>query len=547
MDTHLLDKIETIFLVDNLHVMHNGIIASVIRKLRFMEDVWGYKPLLLVGNYNIEFKRMNILLKYGGQQPDQTHFSESARILNVFEYFQKAYVPEVTEAEYSLNLSEGETSKQTGNNVYAIYKNDEHIRTEYFIGLFGRLRMLEHFSGGKVNKRVFFDDAGCISMIQQVDVKNQDFHPSESYFTTDKRLCLIAEYIYDPKTHEDKNVLQKLTLFDKNGQVVKENTSKAELGACCLDEICNDPTKIYLIVDESGVFTPAPLAVKRKNIFRCCVVHNIFLTDAYRLNSPPQKYYIHLCEHRNEFDGIIFLTMTERTDFIKKYPGFDPRKAFVIPHPYAYSIKYADFEKRNHKKAIMISRFDATKQIPHAINLFKTVVDQIPDAILEIYGFGFKYIEEEADRKIKELKLENNVKKMGFTDYPVEIMRGAAAFIMTSSVEGMPMTLVESICNGCPVFAYDINYGPADTILDGVTGFLFTRGDSNSFAAKLIEYFLDINLQRRMSENCYKDSDRFGYSRFLTRWGAFMESLYNRRREMILKEISDENINASEA
>ncbi|MDR1560601.1 MAG: hypothetical protein LBS84_13105, partial [Clostridiales bacterium] len=104
MDSRLLDKIETIFLVDNLHVMHNGIIASVIRKMRFMEDEWGYRPLLLVGNYNIELQRMNIMLKYGGYKSDQTQFNESARVLSVYDHFQRSYTPEVNETEYGFNL-----------------------------------------------------------------------------------------------------------------------------------------------------------------------------------------------------------------------------------------------------------------------------------------------------------------------------------------------------------------------------------------------------------------------------------------------------------
>ncbi|MDR1558146.1 MAG: glycosyltransferase, partial [Clostridiales bacterium] len=441
----------------------------------------------------------------------------------------------------------GESAKQTGDNVYEVYKDGEHIRTEYFTGLFGRLRLVERISGGKPAKRVYYDDAGCISMIQHLDDENPEFHPWESYYTTDKRLCIMAKYTYESANLTEKNKLSKLTIFDSEGRAVQECASNAELAARCLDDICDDPAKLYLIVDESGKFTPTPLAIKRKNVFRCCVVHNIFLTDAYRLDSKPQSYYAHMCRHRNEFDGIIFLTMTERTDFIRKYPGFDPRKAFVVPHPYAYPVDPVDFDVRDHKKAIIISRFDDTKQIPHAVSVFKMVVEKVPDAVLEIYGFGFPSVEEKVDARIKELGLENNVKKMGYTNYPVEKMRGAAAFIMTSAVEGMPMTLVESICNGCPVFAYDINYGPADTILDGATGFLFYKGDGASFAAQLAKYFMDIEMQRRMSENCYKDAERFGVPRFLKRWDSFMENLYNRRRELTMKEIAGENITASEA
>ena len=546
MDKRLLEKIEIIFLIDNLHVMYNRIAAGVIRKMHFMESEWGCKPLLLVGNFNIELQRMNIMLNFNGHQPDQTQFIESARILGVYNYFQHSDTPDSGETENCLTLNDGESSVQKKENIYEIYKNGKHIRTEHYTGFFGKLRMVERFSGEKLINRVFYDGAGCISMVQQIDIKNPDFHPEESYYTTDRQLCIKAEYTYEPDSVPDKHANKKITLF-KDGNAVKECASNAELAACCLDEICGDPSKLYLIVDESGKFTPAPLAVTRKNVFRCSVVHTVFLTDTYKLDSPPHAYYIHLCEHRNEFDGIIFLTMSERMDFIKKYPGFDPRKAFVIPAPYPYPIRRADFDKRDHKKAIIIARFDDVKQIPHAVSIFKLVVNEVPDAILEIYGSGQPSAEEKIDARIKALGLENNVKIMGHTNYPVGVMRGASAFLMTSVFEGTPLSLIESICNGCPVFAYDINYGPADMVIDGVTGYIIKRGDGVSLATRLIGYFQDINLQRRMSDNCYKDAERFGVSRFLNRWGAFMESLYNRRREMIAKEIADENIAASES
>jgi len=546
VDKRLLDKIEIIFLVDNVKVRHNGVIASVIRKMRFIEDSWGYRPLLLVGNYNIELLWTQIMLTRPSLKPDQTQFSGTARIIGVYNYFQQTYSPNITETEYTLKLDDGESSVMKESNVYEIYKNGEHIRTESYTGLFGRLRQVEYLSDGKPEKRVYYDDMGCISMIQHIDKENQDFHPKETYYTTDKKICISKEYIYDPDDTINKNVVTKLTLF-KNGHVYKEFTSDAGLAACCLNEVCDNPVKLYFIIDESGLLTPAPLAVTRKNIFRCCVVHNIFLQDAYRLDSEPQRFYSFLCEHRNEFDGIVFLTMMERTDFMRKYPGFDPRKAFAIPHPYPYPIKPVSFDSRNHKKAVIIARFDETKQIPHAISIFKKVVDAVPDAVLEIYGFGKQNVDEDINNKIKELGIENNVKKMGYAEYPAEVIRGASAFLMTSMVEGMPLTLLESISNGCPVFAYDINYGPADTVINGVTGFLFSRWDSYTFAKRLIDYFQDINLQRQLSENCYKDAERFGVSRFIERWGLFMESLYNRRQEMIAKEIADENIAAAEA
>jgi poly(glycerol-phosphate) alpha-glucosyltransferase len=523
MRQELLDRVETVIIVQNMSMVRNGILNSVLRKVKIMEDEWNYYPLVVAAEYNINLKWVDLNLKYGDHTGDQIHLNQNSRVLGVYNHFQESYPDGAVEMDYGLSQNPDETYKPIGHNMFQVYRGETHVRDEYYIGLGGKLRLVNRYEAGKKQKSIYYDDCGCVSMIQVYDADNPSYHPFEYYYTPDRVCRLRHEY----DCTDGENQLKKITLLDGSGHGGREFTSNVELAAHCLDQVLSDENKCYFLIDEAGLYTKTPLLVQKKNVMKACVVHNIFLENPYDLNSAPQRFYRALCEDRNRYDAIIFLTMKERADFIRKYPDFDFRKAFVIPHP--YPITRADFDSRDRKKAVLVARYDPYKRIDHAIKIMKLVNHVLPDVRLEIYGFGSN--EQEYRELIQKLELEDTVLLKGFTNDPASIFRGALFSMMTSSAEGLPLTLMESICNGCPVFAYDIKYGPSDVILNGVTGYLFDKSDWESYARTMIAFFQDENAQRQFSENCYEDAWRFSKEKFLDRWSDCMEAVYARHLE----------------
>jgi poly(glycerol-phosphate) alpha-glucosyltransferase len=260
--------------------------------------------------------------------------------------------------------------------------------------------------------------------------------------------------------------------------------------------------------------------VEKRGAAKAIVVHSIFQEDPYDPKSGPNAHYRHMCENPAAFEGIVFVTGAAREDFCRKYGHRE--RTHVIPHPYPYEIKRADFDSRDHRKAVMVTRFDAVKQIGLAIDIFAMAAKKLPDIRLEIYGFGperEKYL-----NQVKLLGLEKNVFIMGATDDPAAVFSGAAMSVMTSMAEGFGIAMAESLCCGCPVFAFDIKYGPSDIVKDGQTGFLFKPFGKEPFAGKIARYFEDTELQKAMSENAYGDAPRFGKAAFLAGWRGLTES-----------------------
>jgi poly(glycerol-phosphate) alpha-glucosyltransferase len=261
--------------------------------------------------------------------------------------------------------------------------------------------------------------------------------------------------------------------------------------------------------------------VEKRGAAKAIVVHSIFQEDPYDPKSGPNVHYRHMCENPGAFDGIVFVTEAAREDFCRRY-GHRGR-TFVIPHPYPHEIERADFGSRDHRKAVMVTRFDAVKQIGLAIDIFAMAAKKLPDIRLEIYGFGAE--REKYLNQIKSLGLEKNIFVMGATDDPAAVFGGAAMSMMTSMAEGFGIAMAESVCCGCPVFAFDIKYGPSDIVKDGKTGFLFKPFGKEPFAEKIVRYFEDTGLQKTMGENAYGDAPRFGKAAFLAGWRGLTETV----------------------
>ena len=87
----------------------------------------------------------------------------------------------------------------------------------------------------------------------------------------------------------------------------------------------------------------------------------------------------------------------------------------------------------------------------------------------------------------------------GFTEDPIGVLAGAAASVMTSRREGFGLAVAESLAAGTPVVTYDVDYGPAELVEDGVNGRVVPDGSIEQLAGALVEVLADRGAWRQMS------------------------------------------------
>jgi N-acetyl-alpha-D-glucosaminyl L-malate synthase BshA len=139
------------------------------------------------------------------------------------------------------------------------------------------------------------------------------------------------------------------------------------------------------------------------------------------------------------------------------------------------------------------SNFREVKRVVQLVEIMRIVVDENPKARLVIAGDGPTRID--VERRIEDLKLCNNVHLLGVKSNMQEIMCSADLFVLNSTLEGMPLTLLEAMSCSLPVLTTPAG-GIPELVRAGKDGYV-TEGFEEEEFAKAILYLLENDGERK--------------------------------------------------
>lgn len=224
----------------------------------------------------------------------------------------------------------------------------------------------------------------------------------------------------------------------------------------------------------------------------------------------------------NLASGAVFQTNGAKEFFSKKLQ----KRSCVIPNPVVRKnngIKFNSYTE-NHE-IVFVARFqNAQKRQDLMIEALEKVIVTYPDTLLKFYGTG----EDQAmiENLVQDKGLENNVRFMGYTNSPEEVMVNSEVFVLTSDYEGIPNSLIEAMSVGMPVVSTDCDPGGARMLIkDGVNGMLVKKNDAQGIADAIINIFSDKNLRLRLSEEAYKITETFSEDKIAKLWIEYITSI----------------------
>ena len=228
-------------------------------------------------------------------------------------------------------------------------------------------------------------------------------------------------------------------------------------------------------------------------------VHNAHTAAPHHWDSPMDETWTGWFETVDDYDAIIWLTDQQRQDAERRFGAH--RRAVVIPHPAEPLEEFPPTAVRDPDLAVMVARLAEQKRIAHAIRAWPTVLAARPSARLEIYGDGVQRGALEA--LIAELGLEQSVTLKGYRAKASEVLLTAGLLVVSSNYEGHSLVVLEAFSRGCPIVSYDISYGPAETIVEGVNGLLVPAGDVEALGAAVGSIIGDAERLAQLSRGAY--------------------------------------------
>jgi N-acetyl-alpha-D-glucosaminyl L-malate synthase BshA len=130
------------------------------------------------------------------------------------------------------------------------------------------------------------------------------------------------------------------------------------------------------------------------------------------------------------------------------------------------------------------SNFRKVKRVVELVETMRIVVDHFPETRLIIAGDGPTRIE--VERKIEALDLCDNVHLLGVKSNMQEIMCSADMFLLNSTLEGMPLVLLEAMSCSLPVVTTPAG-GIPELVRPGKDGAVTKGFEQEEYAEVIIE------------------------------------------------------------
>ena len=170
-----------------------------------------------------------------------------------------------------------------------------------------------------------------------------------------------------------------------------------------------------------------------------------------------------------------------------------------------------------------VGRLVSVKNQTMLLDAFAIAINRVPSAHLAILGDGplLKPLKERS----RALSIEEHVHFITKTDEMPSFYHALDLFVLSSQIEGLPMTVLEALCSGVPVVSTKVG-GIPEAVIDGATGHLVDRDDAAGLAGYVADLLSDPVLRARMGEKGREHvAERFDIKETASRYEEIYERL----------------------
>ncbi|BDZ42864.1 hypothetical protein GCM10025865_21630 [Paraoerskovia sediminicola] len=314
-----------------------------------------------------------------------------------------------------------------------------------------------------------------------------------------------------------------VALLDRAGRPVHVWRGIWDLYRWWLDETLQAPA--HVVVDSKSMVSFFA-TYRRSGITVTHLVHGTHLVaEAEDPFAPVNPKRGRLLDRLEDFDAVAFLTNAQREDVVARVG--EKGNLVVIPNAFRPAPR-GEKGQRAVDHGMVLGGLNARKRTSHAVLAVGEAAERLGRRLtLDVVGDGARrpHVEEAA----RSVAGSADVVLHGFVPDGAQRFGNVSFSMLTSTSEGQPLVLLESMAAGCVPIAYDVRYGPSDIITHGVDGYLVPAGDMDLLAGAIVE-FCSLPPERRdeMSRAARRRAKDFSESRAAKRWREHFDQLIPR-------------------
>ena len=225
-------------------------------------------------------------------------------------------------------------------------------------------------------------------------------------------------------------------------------------------------------------------------------------------------------------DYIVVLSPRYVEEFKEVMKISQSNKIVSIPNPLTFSQTKVKNMNQKENVILFVGRFTySDKRVDRLLYIWQKIQDRIPDWRLELLGDG---IEKTA---LEKLSLKLGLKNIIFHGcHPsLSYYSRAKIFSLVSNHEGLSMSMLEGMQNGCIPVIFSIDSAITDIITDDFNGCLVKPFDLDMYAEKLYKLASEPSLLNKMQPFAVQSVEQFDIDKLGYKWIDLFQSLNNLR------------------
>lgn len=200
-------------------------------------------------------------------------------------------------------------------------------------------------------------------------------------------------------------------------------------------------------------------------------------------------------------------------------------KLKAIPNcvPFEYRLSSQELQQKR-KKVLVVGRMvDFPKRVSLILSLWKRIeeISDVKEWTLDIVGDGPDL------KSFKTLASQLGLRRVNFEgrQNPIDYYKTASIFLMTSTFEGFPMTLVEAQQMGCIPIAFNSFNSLKEVVIDRKNGIITPNNQNDLYIEAILSLMRNEELRKKMAIQATIDCRRFSQDEICNLWQVELEHL----------------------